>query len=75
MHDRFRNYYGRLGDAQLGDLIEMQPGDVVFFHGLTIHGSMPNRTTDRFRRAFICHYVGETSWPIVGPPLPKADAK
>ena len=40
------------------DLIELQAGDVVFFHGLTIHGSMPNRTTDRFRRAFICHYVG-----------------
>ena len=57
------------------DLIALEPGDVVYFHGLTIHGSMPNRTTDRFRRAFICHYVGETSWPIVGPALPKSEAK
>jgi phytanoyl-CoA hydroxylase len=35
----------------------MEAGDVVFFHGSTIHGSLPNRTTDRFRRAFICHYL------------------
>ncbi len=54
------------------DLIVLNPGDVVYFHGLTIHGSAPNRSTDRFRRAFICHYQGETSWPIVGPPLPKS---
>lgn len=57
------------------DLIELEPGDVVFFHGLTIHGSMPNRSADRFRRAFICHYQGEVSYPIVGPPLPRQEAK
>ena len=57
------------------DLIVLNPGDVVYFHGLTIHGSPPNRTRDRFRRAFICHYQGEMSWPIVGPPLPSRDAK
>lgn len=53
------------------DLIALEPGDTVFFHGLTIHGSMPNRSKDRFRRAFICHYEGEQTWPIVGPPLPQ----
>jgi ectoine hydroxylase-related dioxygenase (phytanoyl-CoA dioxygenase family) len=36
----------------------MAPGDVVFFHGKTVHGSYPNRSADRWRRSFICHYVG-----------------
>jgi ectoine hydroxylase-related dioxygenase (phytanoyl-CoA dioxygenase family) len=31
---------------------------VLFFGGFTIHGSYPNRTPDRFRRAFIVHYFG-----------------
>jgi len=38
--------------------IDMEPGDVLFFTGATIHGSYPNTTTDRFRRCFICHFVG-----------------
>ncbi len=57
------------------DLMELEAGDVVFFGGYTIHGSMPNTTTDRFRRAFIVHYQGEFALPIVAPPLPDADAK
>jgi ectoine hydroxylase-related dioxygenase (phytanoyl-CoA dioxygenase family) len=57
------------------DLIALNPGDVVYFHGLTIHGSAPNRAKDRFRRAFICHYKGRASWPIVAPPLPVREAK
>jgi len=57
------------------ELIALAPGDVVFFGGLTAHGSQPNRTSDRFRRAFICHYEGEHALPIVGPPLPQAEAK
>ena len=35
----------------------MEAGDVLFFGGETIHGSTPNISRDRFRRAFICHYV------------------
>lgn len=35
----------------------MAPGDVVFFHGSLIHGSYPNVSADRFRRALIGHYV------------------
>jgi ectoine hydroxylase-related dioxygenase (phytanoyl-CoA dioxygenase family) len=49
------------------DLIDLQPGDAVFFHGMTIHGSMPNRTADRFRRSFICHYQGELIYPLGAP--------
>jgi ectoine hydroxylase-related dioxygenase (phytanoyl-CoA dioxygenase family) len=35
----------------------MEPGDVLFFNGSVVHGSMPNRTTDRFRRSLIGHYI------------------
>ncbi|HEY3079892.1 MAG TPA: phytanoyl-CoA dioxygenase family protein [Chloroflexota bacterium] len=38
--------------------IDMAAGDVLFFGGNLIHGSYPNRSADRFRRSFICHYVG-----------------
>ena len=37
--------------------LPMQPGDVLFFNGQVIHGSWPNTTADRFRRAMIAHYV------------------
>ena len=37
--------------------ILMAPGDVLFFNGSLVHGSYPNSTTDRFRRALIGHYV------------------
>jgi phytanoyl-CoA hydroxylase len=37
--------------------IMMEPGDVLFFGGSLIHGSFPNTTEDRFRRALIGHYV------------------
>jgi phytanoyl-CoA hydroxylase len=35
----------------------MEPGDVFFFNGSLIHGSGPNFSTDRFRRALIGHYI------------------
>lgn len=35
----------------------MNPGDVFFFNGSVIHGSFPNRSSDRFRRALIGHYI------------------
>ncbi len=41
------------------ELPEMFPGDTLFFNGSLIHGSGPNRTKDRWRRSFICHYVGK----------------
>jgi ectoine hydroxylase-related dioxygenase (phytanoyl-CoA dioxygenase family) len=37
--------------------VHMAVGDVLFFHGHLIHGSRPNRSRDRFRKSFICHYV------------------
>ncbi len=37
--------------------VVLEPGDVLFFHGSLVHGSAPNVTPDRFRRALIGHYV------------------
>jgi phytanoyl-CoA hydroxylase len=36
-------------------------GSTVFFGGQLIHGSGPNRTSDRSRRTFIAHYIDEAS--------------
>ncbi|MCZ8515725.1 phytanoyl-CoA dioxygenase family protein [Paenibacillus filicis] len=41
--------------------VALQPGDVLFFNGSVIHGSYPNTSADRFRRAFICHYAGAST--------------
>ena len=35
----------------------MKAGDVLFFNGQLIHGSFPNRSGSRFRRALIGHYI------------------
>ncbi|MDR3690086.1 MAG: phytanoyl-CoA dioxygenase family protein [Fimbriimonas sp.] len=37
--------------------VVMKRGDVLFFNGSLVHGSFPNRTSDRFRRALIGHYL------------------
>ncbi len=39
----------------------MDKGDVLFFNGNLIHGSYRNKTTDRFRKAFICHYANASA--------------
>ena len=41
-----------------GECPELEPGDAIFFNGSLLHGSGKNTTEDRFRRSFICHYVG-----------------
>jgi len=42
----------------------LKAGDTLFFNGSSIHGSGPNRSKDRFRRAFICHYVPKSTQRI-----------
>ena len=44
--------------------MDLKAGDVLFFNGSVIHGSYPNRSADRFRRAFICHYLPANSTEI-----------
>ena len=44
--------------ADLSKLIsvEMNAGDVLFFHGSTIHGGGPVASPDLERRSYVCHY-------------------
>lgn len=44
----------------------MEAGDVMFFHGSLVHGSYPNTTTDRFRRALIGHYIAGEAEQVGG---------
>ena len=37
--------------------VRMKAGDVLFFNGQLVHGSFPNSSQNRFRRALIGHYV------------------
>ncbi len=37
--------------------VVMEAGDVLFFNGQLIHGSYPNTSAGRFRRALIGHYI------------------
>jgi phytanoyl-CoA hydroxylase len=46
-----------LPDGMHPEPVIMEPGEVLFFNGQLIHGSFPNTTTDRFRRALIGHYI------------------
>lgn len=47
------------GLQELG--IDMEPGDALLFGGFLVHGSYPNTTSDRFRRSFICHFIGASA--------------
>lgn len=40
---------------------QMEPGDVLFFHGSLVHGSHKNSTADRFRRSLIFHYIPQAA--------------
>ncbi|RXZ81305.1 phytanoyl-CoA dioxygenase family protein [Paenibacillaceae bacterium] len=53
----------------------MDKGDVLFFNGNLIHGSYRNKSRERFRRAFICHYANESASRIASyyRPLYRAD--
>lgn len=42
----------------------MRRGDVLFFNGNLIHGSYRNKSKDRFRRSFICHYANASATHI-----------
>lgn len=42
--------------------VPQEAGDVLFFDGHLLHCSYPNRTRDRWRRSFVCHYCNARSW-------------
>ena len=37
--------------------VVMEKGDILFFHELLIHSSGRNRSENRWRRSYVCHYV------------------
>ena len=50
--------------------VEVQRGDVVFFHGYALHRSLPNRAPSGYRRALVNHYMRAESllpWNIGKP--------
>jgi len=62
--ESFSNAEVKLLDGMTAEQSVMRAGDVLFFHGSTVHGSRANRTPDRFRRSLIFHYVPQTSTEI-----------
>lgn len=41
--------------------VTMKKGDILFFHNLLIHSSNKNRSTNRWRRSYVCHYIQHDS--------------
>jgi len=40
-------------------LVDLEPGDAVAFHALTVHSSRPNQTKTKERRAYAMRYTGD----------------
>lgn len=59
--DSFTTHYVPPPDDREAVPVTLDAGDVLFFNGSAIHGSFPNHSRDRWRRSFICHYVGESA--------------
>lgn len=57
----FTTEYVPIPEGLQEEPVTLAAGDVLFFNGSLIHGSYPNRSRDRFRRAFICHYIPMSS--------------
>jgi phytanoyl-CoA hydroxylase len=55
--ESFTTEYVTPPDGLRAEAVPLKAGDVLFFNGNVIHGSYPNRSKSRFRRAFIFHYV------------------
>jgi phytanoyl-CoA hydroxylase len=55
--EQWGNVETPLPPGQNAEPVTMKRGDVLFFNGSVIHGSFKNRSTDRFRRTLIAHYI------------------
>jgi ectoine hydroxylase-related dioxygenase (phytanoyl-CoA dioxygenase family) len=62
--ESFTTHYVKPPKEQKAIPAIMDKGDVLFFNGNLIHGSYRNKTKDRFRRAFICHYANASAVSI-----------
>jgi phytanoyl-CoA hydroxylase len=64
--ESYTNHFVPVPKGLKPELLKMKAGDTLFFNGSVIHGSGPNRSKDRFRRAFICHYASGNLKKISG---------
>lgn len=73
--ESFTTHYVKPPKDQPSIPVVMDKGDVLFFNGNLIHGSYRNKTTDRFRKSFICHYADASVNSIASSyrPLYRAD--
>lgn len=62
----FNNTEVSLPEGSEPVFVEMEAGDALFFGGSLVHGSLRNRTTDRWRRSMICHYSGLSQTEQIG---------
>lgn len=62
--ESFTTHYVKPPKDQKAIPVVMERGDVLFFNGNLIHGSYRNKTKDRFRRSFICHYANSSATHI-----------
>ncbi|TXK72776.1 phytanoyl-CoA dioxygenase family protein [Paenibacillus sp. N3.4] len=62
--ESFTTHYVKPPKDEKAMPVVMDRGDVLFFNGNLIHGSYRNKTKDRFRRAFICHYANASATHI-----------
>ncbi|RKN84845.1 phytanoyl-CoA dioxygenase family protein [Paenibacillus ginsengarvi] len=63
-NESFTTHYVKPPKDRKAVPVRMDKGDVLFFGGNLIHGSYRNKTKDRFRRAFICHYANASAASI-----------
>ncbi|WP_135546491.1 phytanoyl-CoA dioxygenase family protein [Paenibacillus cymbidii] len=63
-NESFTNHFVKPPKDQKAVPVRLDAGDVLFFNGNLIHGSYRNKTKDRFRRAFICHYANNSATSI-----------
>jgi ectoine hydroxylase-related dioxygenase (phytanoyl-CoA dioxygenase family) len=57
-----RNALTTVADRYDQVLVSARPGDVVFFNGHVLHRSKENFTADRYRRAFVGHFMNARSF-------------
>jgi len=62
--ESFTTHYVKPPKEEKAFPASMARGDVLFFNGNLIHGSYRNKSKDRFRRAFICHYANASAAQI-----------
>ncbi|MFC5470627.1 phytanoyl-CoA dioxygenase family protein [Cohnella suwonensis] len=62
--ESFTSHYVKPPKEEKAMPVVMDKGDVLFFNGNLIHGSYRNKSKDRFRRAFICHYANSSATHI-----------